>query len=288
VRFPQLLSAAGVATADFAGLAFLRSDFGVLRGFREETVVAQGRRHAEARELIDPLLARLSRAGPEPLFLYAHLMEPHWPYDRGRKDGTDFERYLSEVAVADAAVGRVLTVLERDFGARWALLVSADHGEAFGDADHATTGHAKTLYQELLHVPLLARSPAFPPRTIDTRVSMIDLGPTVLDLFGVATPATFDGQSLAPLLAGGARSFTRPLLAEGRLRRAITEPDGFKVIDDPRRKTVEAYDLARDPHETTNLYDAEPARTDAALAELRAFFAARTRREDGYVIPYEP
>jgi len=291
-RFPELLSAHGVTTGIFGGLSFLAGDFGVARGFQEETIVVQGRRHAQARELVYPLLDRLKRAasspGAPPLFLFTHLMDAHAPYDRGRKDGTDYERYLSEVAVADAAVGEVARALAQQFGDRWVLFVSADHGEAFGEGDHGTTGHAKTLYEELLHVPLLARGPRFAARTIDTRVGLIDLGPTILDLFGVDTPATFNGQSLVPLLAGGTVPLTRPLLAEGRFRRALTEPDGFKVIEDPRRKVVETYDLVADPGETRNLFDAEPSRSDAALAVLRAFFEARARKDEGYEVPYEP
>lgn len=285
-RFPELLSAHGVMTANYAGLVFLGREFGVIRGFREEKVVVEGRRHADARELIDPLLDRLKRPGRGPLFLYTHLMEPHRPYDRGRADGAEYERYLSEVAVADAAVGRVAQFLAQRFGKRWALFVSADHGEAFGE--HQSFEHSKTLYEELLHVPLLARSPLFSPRTIDERVGLIDLGPTILDLFGVETPATFNGQSLVPLLAGGTRSFTRPLLAEGRLRRAFTTPDGLKVIDDPLRKVVEVYDLVADPGETRNLFDVDPVRADPALATLRAFFAVHARREGGYAPPYKP
>jgi hypothetical protein len=285
-RFPELLSDHGVMTADYAGLVFLGGEFGVVRGFREEKVVVKGRRHALAKELLGPLLDRLRHPAAGPLFLYTHLLEPHWPYDRGRKNGTDHERYLSEVSVADAGLGQIVRLLEAEFGKRWVLLVAADHGEAFGE--HQSTEHAKTLYEELLHVPLIARSPLFPARTIDERVGLIDLGPTILDLFGVETPATYDGQSLVPLLVGATTSFTRPLLAEGRLRRALTQKDGFKVIDDPRRKVVEAYDLAADPAETRNLYDVEPARTDRALAELRAFFTVHTYRKGGYELPYKP
>jgi hypothetical protein len=97
-RFPELLSEHGVTTGIFGGLAFLAGDYGVARGFREETIVVQGRRHAQARELVYPLLDRLKRAvsslGSPPLFLFTHLMDAHAPYDRGRKDGTDYERYL--------------------------------------------------------------------------------------------------------------------------------------------------------------------------------------------------
>jgi hypothetical protein len=285
-RFPELLAARGVDTATWCSINFITGDFGVGRGFREEKVVSEGRRHAFAQQMIDPLMARLRRAGSEPLFAYAHLMEPHAPYDRGRKDGTDRERYLSEVAVADAQIGRVEQLLEQRFRGRWALIVAADHGEAFGE--HQTFQHTKTLYDELVRVPLLVRGPGIGPRTIDERVGLIDLGPTILDLFGIETPATYEGQSLVPILAGGPAALERPMVAEGRLRRAMYTGDGLKVIEDPRRKVVEVYDLTRDPGETRNLFDVEPARSDAALGALQAFFGAHALKRKGYYPPYKP
>jgi hypothetical protein len=284
LRFPQILSDHDVATANVASLVFLGGDFGVARGFREEKLFGHAARAAPGYQLIHALLDRLSHAGMGPLFLCTHLVDAHAPYGLGQ-GGTEYQRYLSSVATDDAMVGLVLRVLEERFGERWALFVSADHGEAFGE--HETREHAKTLYEELLHVPLLAQSPLFRPREIRERVGLIDLGPTILDLFGVETPATFHGQSLVPLLAGGDTALTRPLIAEGRLRRALTEPDGLKVIEDLRRKVVEVYDLSSDPGETRNLFDVEPARSDAALAELRAFFAVHAWREGGYEAPYK-
>jgi arylsulfatase A-like enzyme len=286
IRFPEVLSAHGVATVNYAGLIFLGNAWGVARGFSEETVTVASWRHARAPELIDPLIRRLQHAGPGPLFLYTHLMEPHEPYDRGRKDGTDRERYLSEVGVADAQLGRVRLYLQQRFGRRWALLVGSDHGEAFGE--HGYHQHGKSLYEELLHVPLLAYGPLFPPHRVDEPVGLVDLGPTILDLFGLETPPTFLGQSLVPYLTGGTRALTRPIVAEGRLRQALLLPDGLKLIDDPRRKLVEAYDLVADPGETRNLFDVDPARVDPPLATLRAFFAAHTRTAGGYRPPYKP
>jgi hypothetical protein len=284
LRFPQILSDHDVATANVASLVFLGGDFGVARGFREEKLFGHAAQAAPGFQLIHALLDRLSHPGTGPLFLCTHLVDAHAPYGHGHP-GTDYERYLSSVATDDALVGRVQRMLEERFGQRWALFVSADHGEAFGE--HETREHAKTLYEELLHVPLLARSPLFQPREIRERVGLIDLGPTILDLFGLATPATLNGQSLVPLLAGGNVALTRPLIAEGRLRQALTEPDGLKVIEDSRRKVVEVYDLGSDPGETRNLFDVEPSRADVALAELRGFFAVHARREGGYEAPYK-
>jgi hypothetical protein len=68
----------------------------------------------------------------------------------------------------------------------------------------------------------------------------------------------------------------------------LREPDGLKVIDDLRRKVVEVYDLAKDPGETINVFDSEPSRSDAALAELREYFAVHAWRQPRYEPPYKP
>jgi arylsulfatase A-like enzyme len=283
-RFPEILGANGVHTALFGGTNFLANEYGVARGFAE-THVPNNRRHAMANEVLDPLIERLGHAGKEPLFLYAHIMEPHAPYDRGKKKGTDFERYVSEIGVADAMVARVARTLAQRFPTRGVLIVSADHGEAFGE--HGTHQHTKTIYDELLRVPLFVRAAGVRPRSIDTRVGLVDLGPTLLDLFGIATPPGFMGQSLVPLLRGDGDTLTRPVLAEGRLRRALYV-DNIKVIEDLRRNVVEAYDLDRDPDEASNLFDAGDPRAEAGLAALRAFFAAYELRRPGYTTPYKP
>jgi hypothetical protein len=285
-RFPELLGAHGVDTTTVASMVQLTNEFGLARGFREETVPVRGPNKLYGPNAIDVILARLESA-PEgkPLFAYAHLMDLHTPYDAAGVGGTDHDRYLAGASLDDAQVGRVLTLLEARFGRRWALLVSADHGEAFGE--HGTRDHGKTLYEELLRVPLLVRAPVLAPRVVDEPVTLADLGPTILDLFGVATPPGALGQSLAPLLAGGHASLSRPIVAEGRLRRALVRPDGLKVIEDLRRKCVEAYDLDADPQETRNVFDEEPARTLPALGELRAFFAKHARVGPGS-LPYRP
>ena len=97
------------------------------------------------------------------------------------------------------------------------------------------------------------------------------------------------GQTLVPLLAGGDKELDRPVFAEGRLREALYY-GGVKVIEDSRRKTVEVYDLERDPGELDNLFDREPARSQPALAALRAFFAANAlaNKRPGYTPPYKP
>jgi hypothetical protein len=80
----------------------------------------------------------------------------------------------------------------------------------------------------------------------------------------------------------------RPLIAEGRLRRALYHDDGLKVIEDGVRKTVEVYDISRDPKEARNLFDTERARVAPAVAALRQRYQQILLRDGGYEPPYKP
>ncbi len=288
VRFPQLLSDAGVHTFSYLGLIFLADRFGIARGFTDEKMVVQGRAHGSARDIMNPLLGQLRRTGKGKHFFYAHLMEPHEPYDRGAlKEGTPWDCYVSEVAVVDRWLKKLVTLFRRRFPRRGYLIITGDHGEAFGE--HGTRFHTKTLYEELLQVPLIIWGPGIPERKISERVGLIDLGPTILQLYGLPVTPQFMGQSLLPLMEGQVSQLERPLLAEGRLRRALYRRAGLKVIEDTRRKVVEVYDLQSDPEEARNLFSATSEPAQRAVAALRAFFARHTRRQPpGYVPPFKP
>lgn len=284
-RFPDVLLSAGVTTTTFTGMPGLVSDFGIVHGFQEERFIP-GRPWASAEEIITPLLARLRAQGPGPLFVYAHLTDAHAPYDLGGKTGTDFERYVREVALVDAQIGRIRSALtELHLEDRAALIISADHGEAFGE--HGTHYHATTVYDELLRVPLLMRVPGVRPRVVEDPVSLLDVSATVLDLMGTSTPGTFMGQSLVPYLRGASPTLTRPLAFESsRGLRAMIFPDRRKVIHDKRKGTFQLYDLSADPGETTDLADLGGAEADARLEILSAFFFVHELRLDGYEAPF--
>ena len=284
-RFPALLSRAGVRTVTFASKKWLVNEYGVVRGFDEQRIVPGRGAHASAKRLVIAAINRLDAQHGGRLFLYMHFLEPHPPYDQGGKEGSPFERYLAEVAIVDAELGKLRSALERS-GAwdRTVLILTADHGEAFGE--HGTRFHATSLYEELVRVPLLIRAPRVAPRTVDTPVSLIDLGPTILDLCGQPTPGYVLGQSLAGFLDGKAPALTRPIVAEGRLKKSMVFADGMKLIVDDLKHTEELYDLKADPAEAQNLVDERSEEAARRVAVLRAFFEAHRIRRKGYVIPY--
>ena len=287
-RFAELLSRAGVETVAFSGMPGLVDKYGVVRGFKEERVVkGRGKSFAVAQQLMWPALWRLSKQGDGPLFLYVHFTDAHAPYDHAGPEGSPYQRYLRGLAMVDAELGELFGALGDDpsLRERTSVILSADHGEAFGE--HQQYYHATSLYDEVLRVPLLVHVPEIAARRIDQPVSLIDLAPTILDLFGLPTPGELMGQSLVPFLRGEHPTLTRPILADSsRLMRALVFPDGFKIIHDRRRGTAELYDLNRDPGEAHDLLDESGAAGQARLQTLRAFFRAHTLARPGYRVPY--
>jgi len=210
-------------------------------------------------------------------------------------------RYDGALLYVDAEIGRLLDALAQ-LGRQGDTLVvvTADHGEEFWDHAEAErhmgadprgiwgVGHGHTLFQELLHVPLIVAGPGFPAgRRVSCGVSLLDVAPTLLAALGVPLRPEMRGTSLARFRGGdGAACPAEPLVAEstayGPESRALLWR-GWKVIE--REGAGPAlYDLARDPGERHDLAGCRP-RTLAALSGLLAHELAPHRRRPGDVLP---
>jgi arylsulfatase A-like enzyme len=280
-----------VFTAAFPAVGWLQAGTGLIRGFEQNARLSAGglpapwTHWADGKSLTMDLVATLEQNSARPCFLWVHYLDSHAPFDKGGKRGRQFERYLRALRVVDGYLGEVLEAVARlGLEHRTLVLVLSDHGEAFGE--HGAHFHGDNLYDELLRVPLVAKGPGIPAREVDVPVSLIDLGPTILDWFGVPTPSTFMGESLVPFLLGGSRRFSRPIVAETRLKQAMLFGDGYKVIRDLRRQTIELYDLSADPGELRNLSDHVDPDQEEHVLLLRSFFQVHTYRENGYRVPY--
>lgn len=282
-RFTQALQKAGVHTIQILTLGRLNADSGVGLGF--ESVVPLGRGQG-AKEVVDLAIEQLGKAPDKPTFLFAHFTEAHAPYNLAGSKGPAMERYVGELRIVDAEIGRLrehLKSVGRD--ARTVFIISADHGEAFGE--HGQNFHARSVYEELIRVPLLIHAQQLPPRRVDTPVTLMDLGPTILDLFGVPAPGSYMGQSIAPLLVGKPAELTRPIIADaGRHIQAFYFPDGKKVIFDRPKQTTEIYDLHADPRELANVIETLPASArERYVQTAEAFFTGVRRGEqDGVAV----
>lgn len=291
-RFPELLSRHGVRTAAIHGLDWLSPDLGILGRVDDDLRLPRNEEETKrtfigAARLVDATIKYLHDNPDRPVFVFMHWLEAHDPYDLGGTDGSSFDRYVREVAIADRELGRLRSALAApDLAGRAALVVMADHGEAF--VEHGSAYHGATLYEEMVRVPILVEAPGLAAREIDTPVTLLDLGPTVLDLFGAVTPAAFPhGRTLAPLLRGLDQKLDRPIVLDsGRHQRALVFDDGLKVIQDRRHGTLELFDLKVDPGERRNLVDEIPQEAAARLDVLRAFFAVYELRRPGYELPF--
>jgi arylsulfatase A-like enzyme len=174
-------------------------------------------------------------------------------------------QYDGEIAYVDFQLGRLFEMLqERGIYERSLIIVTSDHGEALGE--HGLVGHGVSVYQNQVYVPLLIKFPEQrEPEIVDELVSTVDLLPTVLDVLDLPIPDSVEGTRLAP----GASRRSRTVLTESypgvflhrahprfrRVARAVFAGD-LKLIATTAGGR-ELYDLARDPGEQHNLYEAD-------------------------------
>jgi len=158
------------------------------------------------------------------------------------------------------------------------FVLTSDHGTEF--YEHRRFDHGFTLYQELIHVPLIIQLPGRTTAvTIDDRVSSIDIMPTVLDLLGIELPDKVNrqlrGQSLVPAMQGSQPNrdvFSETNYREYTYKRSIIAPDGLKLIYTLELRTRELYNLTDDPDETKDLAKAKPDKADELQGRLFEHF----------------
>lgn len=139
-------------------------------------------------------------------FLWAHYFDPHQAYLR-HPEAPDFGQgaknpakalYDGEVWYTDHHLGRLFEfIASKPWGERTAIIVTADHGEAFNE--HRMNGHGVDLWEPLVRVPLVVYVPGVEPHRVVVKRSLVDLVPTVLDLMGVPQPPAgeLSGESMA-------------------------------------------------------------------------------------------
>ena len=288
VYLAEVLEAAGLSTA--LAIAFnyaQRSRFDQGFGVKHVFPASKSKQEKNADKIVDAALGYLrGRAAPggNPggFFLWMHFYEPHYPYVRhagaGDFGGSARQRYLSEVHWVDSQLGRLFDELETlGLAGTTAIIVTADHGEEFGEHGGETHGD---LFPEDLRIPMLVAVPGGAPREIDTPVALIDVAPTIAELFGVPAPDSFDGRSLVPFVDGadppGEPVFAE-LIPDAKVpRRAFTVIDGgWQLIVDFKVGSRELYHLASDRFAKHNRLGDDPAQAARLDAILRRQLALR-------------
>lgn len=181
--------------------------------------------------------------GDRPFFLYMHILDPHYPYEAPApfggmydKSGLDFQLtppvvegwFAGEIDIEPAELTRVIDAYDEElsytdhhlvpflkevrekYPDTWIVLYG-DHGDEFlehgenAKGEFGLLGHGHSLYDELVHVPLLIWGPDLEPARIPTQVRLMDVFPTMLDILNLEEILDFNhlmGQSLMPVIIG--------------------------------------------------------------------------------------
>ena len=249
---------------------------------------AKAKRAKSASKFADQVIELLGVKPRKPLFIYAHLLEPHVSYQKHKNfnfGSTMVDRYDSEVAYVDHHIGRIVDEVDR-LGRRdrTVIAITADHAEAF--YEHGLMGHGLSLYEEMIRVPIVIAASELEPSIDHTRVSALDIAPTLLSLLGCGWSTPVEG---SPLWAAGALQQPSPVVVvrqyneheRGRnfVRRVATLVGNDKLIEDLLTDVDEVYDLEADPAEASNL----ASTAEATIASLRES-NRQARRKIGWFV----
>jgi choline-sulfatase len=289
--FFEGLAAAGLKPIGIFSHFYFTADRGISKAFAEWSddgagTIAESNKDIASPRIVPRVITRLRQAAArkERFVLWTHLFEPHSSYMPHKEFPTSLtgvpglmEKYDYEIAFADLWVGKLLdAVKELGLADDTAVVVMADHGEAWGE--HKAYFHGQDLFDEQLRVPLIIAVPGQAPRVFDDPVALVDVGPTLLEMVGVAAPATMRGRSLLSFIRGQERParpiFSELLPATAWPHHAVMMVDGnHKLIHRVSDRRWELYDLGRDPGERSNLADAPASRAtfEALRAKLVSF-----------------
>jgi len=324
----ELMKEEGYATAGVVSHTIVSSRWNFHQGF-DVFLESEARGHEHVStdgvtRQAQAVLREVSRR-EEPFFLLVHYFDPHYDYIRhpeygfaapaaGRLDGTQtiqelreltdmtpeevglvMDLYDEEIRHTDGGIGRLISSL-RELGLYddTVIVFTADHGEEF--MGHGWIGHTRTLYDELVKVPLLIRSPrlAGAAGTVTEPVSLVSLTPTILDLAGIDVEKPwFQADSLVPLMLAGAGEGEGVVFAEVDFvplkraydyktthKKAVATRD-YKLIRDDETGRIELYNLRNDPMEQQDLSLVSPDLVEEIIPMLEAGIARSRGEEPG-------
>jgi|AntDeeMetagen681_2_1112603.scaffolds.fasta_scaffold01181_1 arylsulfatase len=265
----------------------------------------RNRHYARAEEINDRSLSWLDTlTDDEPFFLWNHYMDTHGPYEppaeyqrlyrdetvsdskaqslyqRAIKDPdsiTDEEQQLlidlydAEIRYNDERIGEFLEALrERDLLEKSLLIVTADHGDAFGE--HGYYEHPRYLHDEITHVPMLVRPPGGADgQEVSTPTSTLDVAATIEDMIG--TDGEREGKSLLESAA----------LTEMADRTVFLQARGEDEHSHLRRYALRTSDEACfcERNRETGALEFTSCVSRSLRENLEAHVEARVRRENG-------
>ena len=178
-----------------------------------------------------------------------------WSWDQWRPI---VARYLGEITLLDAQVGRVLGALdELGLAGNTLVVYTCDHGDLCGG--HRMIDKHYVMYDDVVRVPLFARWPSvIEPGSLsdDFVCTSLDLARTFVEVAGAPVPAEFQGESLLPVFRGegnGRQSILAVYYGNqfGLYSQRMVRTRAWKYVWNPTAED-ELYHLEADPAELRN------------------------------------
>lgn len=291
----EILGEAGYATGAVVGGPWLKRVFGLHRGFEHYDDAQISRTNGRtARQITDAAISWLNETSA-PFLLFLNYYDPHGPYadpeglvrrflpedaivyPPPRPPTPEFTAasYDAEILYMDRHIGRLIAHLrETDrYDDLW-IVVTADHGELFGE--HDRMGHGFSLFERELQIPLIVRSPGGANPGRDERpIQLVDLMPRLLDELSLEAPEGLQGRP-------GGRG-DEPVYAEVYPLQKARDP--WRAYVKGRHKLLwhgggehQLYDLVSDPEEQTDLAAHQPDRVQALIDAMEADLARWPKR----------
>ena len=173
--------------------------------------------------------------------------------------------YYANITTVDEKLGEVLEALEnRGYLENSLIIFCSDHGEMLGDHGHP---YKWLMYDAVVHVPMIVCHPGVVEKgDNDKLVSLMDIGPTILEAAGIEVPTYLEGRSLMPVLKGERESIRDYVFCEDNYLTMIRS-ETQKLVYYTGQEEGEFYDLESDPHELDNRWS-DPDYADAKNAML--------------------
>jgi len=230
-----------------------------------------------------------SREEDERFFAWVHFSDPQTPFDLEEKFKNRFAKdpYSGEIAAVDFYIGKIIDELAaRKLLEKTLIVIAGGYGEAFGE--HGEYGHGIFCYNESLEVPLIFSNPRLFKKGVQVshRVSLLDIMPTILQLFSIENPAAAEGGSIASFFVEKEEDkpdspspfYFESMVGEEEMNLAPLTGliyDQYKYIALPDE---ELYDVDRDPLEKENIIIQDRQLTDRIKQRYRDYI--RTYRNE--------
>lgn len=200
--------------------------------------------------------------------------------------------YYANVTMIDEQVGYILDALEkRGVLDNTIIIFTSDHGDCLNDHGHSQKWN---MYEQSVHVPALVSCPKYISQNIriDDLVSLMDLGPTILDYAGIDVPDWMEARSLKSLLSEEDEIRDR-VFAEHADDAILTETNFMTMVREGEWKLVhfvdceegQLFNLESDPKEINNLWDDDEFNQIKAklINEILIWRIESARKTQGFV-----